>query len=310
MQELIDASAADSPMARQFLPDARELDDTEDEHEDPIGDARYSPVTGVVHRYPDRVLLLPVKICPVYCRYCFRRETVGAGEHALLGDAELDAAIRYIANRKEIWEVILSGGDPLILSPRRLSAILEKISSLPHVKVIRIHSRVPLAAPERITGELTAILRKAAPLFVVLHANNEAEFTQAGEEACARLVDAGIPMLAQSVLLRGVNDSAETLERLLRRLVENRVKPYYLHHLDRAPGTSHFRVSIDRGRALTEALRGRVSGICQPGYVIDVPGGYGKMPLSAAFATRHGDGGWQVRDYRGAQHTLPADEEG
>ena len=302
MRELIDADAAGGPIARQFLPDVRELLHRPDESPDPTGDDRYSPVAGIVHRYPDRVLLLPVTVCPVYCRYCFRRETVGAGEQALLGDTELAAAFDYIRARPDIWEVILSGGDPLILSQRRLSSILEQLRKIPHVRVIRIHSRVPLVAPERITESLSRTLRTAAPLFVVLHCNHADEFTGAGAQACARLVDAGVPMLSQSVLLRGINDDAVTLERLFRRLVENRIKPYYLHHMDRAPGTSHFRTSIGRGRTLTETLRGRVSGLCQPSYVLDVPGGYGKTPLSREYARRDGNGCWQIRDYRDTRH--------
>lgn len=304
MRELIDANVADGPIAKQFLPDARELIHRPDESPDPIGDDRYSPVAGIVHRYPDRVLLLPVTVCPVYCRYCFRRETVGGGEQALLGDTELTAAFDYIRGRPEIWEVILSGGDPLILSQRRLSSILEQLRKIPHVRVIRIHSRVPLVAPERITETLSRTLRAAAPLFVVLHCNHADEFTGVGEQACARLVDAGVPMLSQSVLLRGINDDVATLERLFRRLVENRIKPYYLHHMDRAPGTSHFRTGIGRGRALTEALRGHVSGLCQPSYVLDVPGGYGKTPLSREYAQRDDNGCWQIRDYRDTRHRF------
>ncbi len=302
MRELIDAGAARGPIAKQFLPDTRELIHRPDELSDPTGDDRHSPVEGIVHRYPDRVLLMPVKVCPVYCRYCFRRETVGTGEHALLGEAELTAALDYIRAEPGIWEVILSGGDPLILSQRRLSSILRRLREIPHVRIVRIHSRVPLVAPDRISRSLCRELRAAAPLFVVLHCNHRDEFTEAGERACAMLIDAGVPMLSQSVLLRGINDDAATLERLFRRLVENRIKPYYLHHMDRAPGTSHFRTDIAKGRALTEALRGRVSGLCQPTYVLDIPGGYGKTPLSPEYAQRGDDGCWQVRDYLDSRH--------
>lgn len=302
MQELIDAEAGDGPISRQFLPDVRELDQDALDLDDPIGDATHSPVPGIVHRYPDRVLLTPTRVCPVYCRFCFRRETVGKPEQALLGDEQLVVAIDYIREHEEIWEVILSGGDPLILSPRRLGAILEKLCAINHVRVIRVHTRVPLMAPERISDQLVSILRAAAPLFIVLHANHADEFTTAGQDACARLVDAGIPMLGQSVLLRGINDDAHVLEMLMRRLVENRIKPYYLHHTDRANGTGHFRCSIEQGQELAGSLRGRVSGVCQPTYVLDIPGGHGKSPAGQNYVRARDDGDIDVMDYTGDWH--------
>ena len=302
MQELIDAEQGQGPISRQFLPDTRELEQGELDLADPIGDKPHSPVPGIVHRYPDRALLTPTKICPVYCRFCFRRETVGRPEHAMLSDKQLDNALQYVRDHTEIWEVILSGGDPLILSPRRLKAILETLRSIEHVRVIRVHTRVPLVAPERISKELVSILRAAAPLFVVLHANHASEFTAAGEAACARLVDVGIPMLGQTVLLRDVNDDAGSLEALMRRLVENRIKPYYLHHTDRANGTGHFRTSITAGRELAAGLRGRVSGLCQPDYVLDIPGGHGKSPIGQSYVRDCDDGSHDVMDYSGRWH--------
>jgi lysine 2,3-aminomutase len=302
MQELIDAESCDGPVARQFVPDGRELEHGPLELSDPIGDASHSPVPGIVHRYPDRVLLTPTKICPVYCRFCFRRETVGRPEHALLDEAELDGALQYIRDNEQIWEVILSGGDPLVLSPRRLSGILDALRSIDHVRVLRVHTRVPLVAPERVSPGLVGALRAATPLFVVLHANHASEFTGAGEAACARLVDAGIPMLGQTVLLAGVNDDAVELETLMRRFVENRIKPYYLHQADRANGTGHFRTSVEKGRAMVGELRGRLSGICQPTYVLDIPGGYGKSPIGPDYVRRGRDGRMQVLDYQGCWH--------
>lgn len=302
MQELIDMESGDGPVSRQFLPDGRELEQDPHERSDPIGDVPHSPVPGIVHRYPDRVLLTPTKICPVYCRFCFRRETVGKPEHALLDETELDVALQYIRDNEQIWEVILSGGDPLVLSPRRLHRILEALRRIDHVRVLRVHTRVPLVAPERISPELVDALRAAAPLFVVLHANHASEFTEAGEAACARLVDAGVPMLGQTVLLAGVNDDAATLETLLRRFVENRVKPYYLHQADLANGTRHFRTSVEQGRALVGELRGRLSGIGQPTYVLDIPGGYGKSPIGPDYVRRGRDGRIRVRDYNGCWH--------
>ena len=302
MEELIDAESCDGPISRQFVPDGRELEQDPLEQSDPIGDASHSPVPGIVHRYPDRVLLTPTKICPVYCRFCFRRETVGKPEHALLDDADLEGALQYIRDNEQIWEVILSGGDPLVLSPRRLRKILEALRRIEHVRVIRVHTRVPLVAPERVSPELVTTLRAAAPLFVILHANHSTEFTAAGEAACARLVDAGIPMLGQTVLLAGVNDDAATLEALMRRLVENRIKPYYLHHADRANGTGHFRTSVERGRFIAGELRGRLSGICQPTYVLDIPGGYGKSPIGPDYVRVGSDGRIRVRDFKGYWH--------
>jgi lysine 2,3-aminomutase len=301
MQELIDAEQGNGPISKQFVPDERELDVADEELSDPIGDAPHSPVPGIVHRYADRVLLMPTRICAAYCRFCFRREAVGKQDDAMLPAAALSAALQYIREHDEIWEVILSGGDPLVLSARRLDEILTGLRGIDHVRVVRVHTRVPLVAPERVTQELAEVLRKAAPLFVALHANHSDEFTPQGEAACARLVDAGIPMLGQSVLLRGVNDDPVTLEALMRRLVENRIKPYYLHHADRANGTAHFRTSLVKGRALVADLRGRVSGICQPGYVLDIPGGHGKSPVGPDYVRERQDG-TDVRDVDGVWH--------
>lgn len=301
LQELIDAESGDGPVSRQFLPDARELAVDPSELDDPIGDEANSPLPGIVHRYPDRVLLMPTRICAAYCRFCFRREVVGRQPDGLLSESELAGAIQYIRDHDEIWEVILSGGDPLVLSPRRLGRILNELRSIAHVRVLRVHTRVPLVAPDRVSGELVGVLRGASPLFIVVHANHDSEFAAAGEAACARLVDAGIPLLGQTVLLRDVNDDAETLERLLRRFVENRIKPYYLHHADRANGTAHFRTGFDGGQAIVADLRGRVSGICQPTYVFDIPGGHGKSPIGPVYV-RTRSGSTEIRDFEGRWH--------
>ena len=245
MADAIDRSDPHDPIARQFVPDARELDRRAEESADPIADDPFSPVEGVVHRYPDRVLLKVVNVCAVYCRFCFRREMVGPGRGGLSPSA-LAAALDYIAAHPEIWEVILSGGDPLVLSARRLKDVVAKLSTIDHVKVIRVHTRIPVVAPERINAALIRALRTDKATFVVLHVNHPRELTKQARAACARLIDAGIPMLAQSVLLRGVNDDAETLAALMRSLVECRIKPYYLHHADLAPGTAHLRTNICR----------------------------------------------------------------
>ena len=303
MAALIDRDDPADPIARQFVPDPRELVTTPEEREDPIGDHAHSPVEGIVHRYPDRVLLKAVHVCPVYCRFCFRREMVGPHGLGTLSPAELDAALGYIAAHEEIWEVILTGGDPLVLSPRRLREITERLAAVPHVKIVRFHTRVPVVQPERIDASLIEALRTSGKTtYIALHANHPRELTPEACVAIARLVDAGIVMLSQSVLLRGVNDDAEVLAALMRAFVENRIKPYYLHHPDLAPGTSHFRLSIEEGQGIVAQLRGRVSGLCQPTYVLDIPGGYGKSPIAAGMVESRGGGCYEVMDFRGGRH--------
>ena len=284
MAALIDPSDPDDPIARQFIPSAEELVGREGESADPIGDHVHSPVAGIVHRYPDRVLFKLVHVCAVYCRFCFRREMVGPGKASALPQAAYDGAIGYIRAHPEIWEVILTGGDPLMLSPRRFTEVMADLAAIDHVRIIRIHTRVPVADPARITPEMIAALKvKGATTWVALHANHVRELTGKARAACAGMIDAGIPMVSQSVLLRGVNDDAATLEALMRGFVECRIKPYYLHHGDLAPGTSHLRTTLEHGQQLMRALRGRVSGLCQPDYVIDIPGGYGKAPVGPTY---------------------------
>lgn len=300
---LIDPGNPEDPIGRQVLPDARELEMAAHERTDPIGDGVHAPVKGIVHRYPDRVLLVPTLACAVYCRFCFRRARVGGttGGEAVLDAAGLAAALAYIAERPAIREVVITGGDPLTLAPHRLAAIIGALDALPHVGVIRIHTRVPVAAPERIGEALLGALTCETALFVSLHANHPREFTPAARAALRRLAAAGIPLLGQTVLLRGVNDDHATLEALMRRFVENRVKPYYLHHLDPAPGTGRFRVPIAEGQALMRHLRGRVSGLCQPEYVLDIPGGYGKSPIGPSYLDQDRT---RVTDWRGGCHTV------
>jgi lysine 2,3-aminomutase len=303
MVELINPDDPADPIAAQFVPRAHELEIRPEELRDPIGDAAHTRVRGLIHRYPDRVLLEPVSVCPVYCRFCFRREQVGPkrdGSPSLLSDAELAEALAYIRAREQIWEVILSGGDPLILAPARLARLLAALDEIEHVRVIRIHTRVPVVDSRRIDAELLAALDVDTAVYVVLHCNHPRELTAAAARACASIVDAGIPMLAQTVLLRGVNADAVTLESLFRRLVELRVKPYYLHHGDLAEGTGEFRTTIDEGQALMRALRGRVSGLCQPTYVLDIPGGHGKVPIGPNYL--HDE---QVEDIDGRVHEYP-----
>jgi lysine 2,3-aminomutase len=301
MAELIDPADPADPIARQFVPSAAELSVLACESADPIGDDTHSPVEGLVHRYPDRVLLKITHTCAVYCRFCFRRETVGPQGAAALSAQALDAAIGYIAADTAIWEVIVSGGDPLVLSARRLRELMDRLAVIDHVRVIRFHTRVPAVDPGAVTPELVAAL--SAPgkaVYVALHANHPRELTPAARAACARIVDAGIPMVSQSVLLRGVNDDPATLAALMRAFVETRIKPYYLHHGDLAPGAGHTRTTIEEGQALMRALRGDLSGLAQPTYVLDIPGGHGKVPVGPGYLR---DGA--VEDPQGATHPYP-----
>jgi len=300
---LADQMAAGDVLARQFVPEGEELAADAAGRSDPIGDKAHAPLRGIIHRYPDRLLLTPLLVCPAYCRFCFRRESVGQKD-AVLSDAELDAALAYIESHPEIWEVILSGGDPLMLPTRRLRAIMARLESIPHVAVIRIHTRVPVLDPARMTLALIGALDSAKAVYAVLHCNHAAELSAETRAACAAVIKAGIPVLSQTVLLAGVNDDAQTLETLLRALVAMRIKPYYLHHPDLAPGTAHFRVPLARGRALMRALRGRLSGLCQPDYVLDIPGGFGKVPVGPDYAVPAGNG-WRVTDWRGGTHAYP-----
>ena len=301
--DLIETSDPDDPIARQFVPDVRELAIAPAEDRDPIGDDAHSPTEGIVHRYPDRVLLKLVNACAVYCRFCFRREMVGPGQGALSPKA-LATALDYIRHHPKIWEVILTGGDPLVLSARRLKDVVAQLDAIRHVKVIRVHTRVPVAAPDRITPAMVRALRaQKKATFVILHANHPRELTAKVRAACARFIDAGIPMLSQSVLLRGVNDDVETLSALMRKLVESRIKPYYLHQGDLAPGTAHLRTDIAEGQALMRELHGRYSGLCQPSYVLDIPGGYGKSPIGPRYLS---DDCAVIEDFNGKRHAYAA----
>jgi lysine 2,3-aminomutase len=299
---LIDPSDPHDPIARQFLPQEAELDAAPGESGDPIGDEAHSPVEGIVHRYLDRALLKITHTCATYCRFCFRREMVGPdGIQPLAGEA-LEAALGYIAGHAEIWEVILTGGDPLVLSPRRLGEVMERLARIEHVKVVRLHTRVPAVDPEAVTSDLVAALKcRGKAVYVALHANHARELTSAARAACARIVDAGIPMLAQTVLLAGINDDPEVLGALMRAFVETRIKPYYLHHGDLAPGTSHLRTTLERGQAVMRVMRGRYSGLCQPTYVLDIPGGHGKVPVGPDYLGEDGT----VEDPSGLRHLYP-----
>jgi lysine 2,3-aminomutase len=306
MLAIIDRADADDPIARQFIPDIRELETLPQERADPIGDHAHSPVEGLVHRYRDRVLLKAVHVCPVYCRFCFRREMVGPKGDGMLSPEALARAYVYIRTHDEIWEVIITGGDPLVLSPRRLADLLAPLQSINHVKIVRFHTRVPVVDPSRINAELVAALKASGKMtYVALHANHPRELTDAAKAACGLLTDSGIAMVSQTVLLKGVNDDADVLADLMRGFVEMRVQPYYLHHPDLAPGTGHFRMRIAEGQAIVAALRSKVSGLCQPRYMLDIPGGFGKVEISAAMLETDDRGQVRVADPQGRVHLYP-----
>lgn len=286
----------DSPIAMQFVPDEKELDHHQNELPDPIGDEAHSPIRGIVHRYADRCLLKPVHVCPVYCRFCFRRETVGPGSDTLT-PTELEQALDYIRQSPGIWEVILSGGDPLILKPAQLKKIMQALGDIDHVGIVRLHSRVPLVSPARITDDMLSALKlKNKATYISIHCNHSDEFTAEGRLAIARLADAGFPLLSQTVLLKGVNNSIDSLSDLMKTCLKNRIKPYYLHHADKAQGTAHFRTTIQEGQALVAELQARFSGLCQPRYVLDIPGGFGKVSLMPSSVECVCDNQYKVTD--------------
>lgn len=301
VHSLIDKGDSADPIGAQFVPTGAEMHSSDDEQEDPIGDEVHTPTPGIVHRYPDRVLLKPIHICPVYCRFCFRREMVGPGRDAL-GEQDLERALDYIESKDEIWEVVITGGDPLIMSPRRIGKIMQRLDKIKHVGVVRYHTRVPVVQPNTVNEELLEALRIGKAVYIVLHTNHVRELTDEAKGACAKLINAGFPMLSQTVLLNGINADPQSLEQLFRALVEIRIKPYYLHHGDLAKGTKHFRTSIAAGQRIMRALRGHVSGLCQPLYVLDIPGGKGKVPIGPGYLTELGDGSYIVGDYRGESH--------
>lgn len=289
------------PVASQYVPQMQELKILPEENPDPIGDDEYSPVKGIVHRYPDRLLLKLANVCAVYCRYCFRREKVGPGSQVLTPEEKKDA-YAYIASNPDVWEVILTGGDPLILSPRHLKESLDTISAIPHVQVIRFHTRIPVADPARITSELCEALNCHKAVYVVVHVNHPNEITTEVKAAFHALHAAGCVLLSQSVLLKGINDNADILEELFRTLASVRVKPYYLHHPDLAPGTSHFRLPLWKGQEIMKKLLGRLSGICRPHYMLDIPGGHGKVPVTNDYIERKTNNTYTITDYKNNTH--------
>jgi len=301
--DLIDWSDRNDPLRRQVLPLPDEQAVLPDDLRDPIGDESHSPVPGIVHRYPDRALFLLTATCAVHCRFCFRREFIGKPARTLRKD-QFEGALRYLAEHDEIWEVILSGGDPLVFPDAYLETVFRRLREIPHLKIVRIHTRVPAIFPPRLTPAFAEMARRYAPVYLVIHVNHPREVSLEFVRQVEQCVDRGIPVLSQTVLLRGVNDDVATLSALFKRLVEARVKPYYLHQLDRAPGTNHFRVPIQEGLRLMEGLRGHISGLCLPTYVLDIPGGHGKVPLTPAYVHLVRDRVYEVVNHRGERFSY------
>lgn len=297
--DLIDWNDPADPIRAQVIPSADELEETEGELGDPIADHEFSPVPRLTHRHADRVLLFPTYQCAVYCRFCFRKESLTSIGRGYTREA-LEPALAYIADHPEIREVILTGGDPLSLPDKALAEIFARIEAIAHVRLLRIHTRVPVALPSRITSGLVAALQGRLMVTVVTHFNHAREITPATEVACRTMRQAGFVLLNQSVLLKGVNDTVEVLEELCRELMYRLgVKPYYLHHGDLARGMAHRRTTIAQGQALVEALRARLSGICNPVYVLDLPEGGGKIPLGPCPIEGRDGENWRIRGLDG-----------
>jgi lysine 2,3-aminomutase len=308
----------DDPIWRQYIPTVQELE-VHDGIVDSLSEDRDSPVPNITHRYPDRALFLVSPVCASYCRFCTRRRKVGDPEKIPM--SQFESAFQYLESHPEIRDVIMSGGDPLMLSDRRLEAILTRLRAIPHLEIIRIGSRVPCHLPERITPELCDMLRKFHPLFINTHFNHPDELTPSAVAGLGMLADAGIPLGCQTVLLKGVNDSVEALRDLFHGLLKVRIKPYYLYQTDPVLGTGHLRTTIGKGLELISQLRGHTTGYAVPTYIVDAPGGGGKVPVQPETIVGYEDGVWTLRNWAGrtfqyvdppgaARAASPADTEG
>ncbi len=291
------------PLWRQAVPEPAEMDDGPLADSDPLSESRQSPVPNLVHRYPDRVLFLVSGQCAMYCRHCMRKRAIGDGH--VVTSQNIARGIDYIRRNPEIREVLLSGGDPLLLGDDRLCDILDRLRRIDHVEILRIHTRVPCVMPARITPDLIRMLGRFHPLFVNIQFNHPDELTPEATAACRAMADAGIPLGSQTVLLKGVNDDPVVMTALMRKLLANRIRPYYLHHPDPVRGTAHFRVPIEKGLSIMAALRGNVSGMGVPYYMIDLPGGGGKVPLLPEYVTGRADNCLKVKNFRGKPFDYP-----
>ncbi|MFZ2634170.1 MAG: KamA family radical SAM protein [Desulfosalsimonadaceae bacterium] len=296
------------PLWRQCVPDMDELDQDATLEPDPLWEEPQSPVANLIHRYPDRVLFMVSNQCAVYCRHCMRKRRVGP--QGQMTEADFDRGVAYIRSQPGVREVILSGGDPLLLTDDRIERLLYQLHQLPHVDLIRIHTRTPCALPQRITGDLVAIFRRFAPIYINIQFNHPDEITQAAAIACESLANAGIPLGSQTVLLKGVNDDPQVMMDLMRKLLKIRVRPYYLHHADPIEGTRHFRTSLETGKRIMAHLRGRMSGMGVPHYMIDLPQGGGKVPILPDYIKpdhikKDAPGNLTVKNFEGNIFTYP-----
>ena len=301
---LIDSNNPNCPIKKQAVPSVNELTFKEDELADPLGEERSSPVDGIVHRYPDRVLFLVTRRCSTYCRHCTRRRLVGE-EDFNIDEKTIENALKYIRNNQNIRDVLISGGDPFILPDKLLEYIISRIRDIPHVEIVRIGTRTPVVLPMRITDELLNMLKKYQPIWINTHFNHPNEITDESIKACQKIVDSGIPLGNQSVLLKGVNDSTEVLKELFLKLVKARVRPYYLYQCDVAQGIGHFRTPVEKGIQIMQNLRGYISGYAVPTFVIDAPGGGGKIPINPEYILSMDQNLVVMKNYKGDIYTYP-----
>ena len=300
---LIDPENPNCPIRKQSIPQQYELETTPDEMADPCGEDKNSPVRGLVHRYPDRVLFLVNEMCAMYCRYCTRSRMVGDG-HRTLSMQTYNTAFEYIRAHKEVRDVLISGGDPLTLSDRVLEHIIKTLKSIPHVEFVRIGTRIPVTLPQRVTFELVNMLKKYSPIWMSIHFNHPKEVTKRVKFACDLIADSGIPMGSQTVLLKGINDNAATMKKLMHELLKIRVRPYYIYQCDPILGSKHFRTPVSVGIEIMEKLRGHTTGYAVPTYVIDGPGGGGKIPISPQYIVAHEGNTYTLRNYAGEHYTY------
>ncbi len=301
---LMDANDPECPIRRQAVPSKDEFVFGPKEFVDPCAEDRDAPVSGLVHRYPDRVLLLATEQCAMYCRHCTRRRLVGEKEARALNEKTLDTAVSYIKSNRKIRDVLISGGDPLMLEDDELESILLKIKSISHVEFVRIGTRVPVTLPQRITPDLIELLKKFTPLWISIHFNHPREISRRCKAACDMLVDAGIPLGSQTVLLKGVNDRPYVMKKLMHELLKVRVRPYYIYQCDPVRGTAHFRTPVAVGINIIDKLRGFTSGYAVPTYVVDAPGGGGKIPVSPNYLISQDKGKHILRNYKGKIYTY------
>jgi lysine 2,3-aminomutase len=295
---LMDPFNPNCPIRRQAVPRVEEIHLSKNEMVDPLGEDKHSPVPGLVHRYPDRVLLLVTDQCAVYCRYCTRRRLVGSHERSIT-QGNFEEVLRYLKSHRKVRDVLLSGGDPLLLENERLEEILSRLRALPHIELLRIGTRVPVTLPQRITGGLVRMLKKYHPLMISIHFTHPKEITEAVRRACSELADGGIPLGSQTVLLKSINDKPYIMKKLVQELLKIRVRPYYIYQCDLAMGTEHFRTSVATGIQIIEKLRGHTTGYAVPTYVVDAPGGGGKIPLQPDYVVSRGKGKIALRNYEG-----------